>query len=154
MAKPSEREFLAWALLGDEDAISFAETIGQITQQWDDLFDEGVAPGDETVNELLWAALVRLPVEPFYQRWFNVLYPLLRQMIVDWLDANELQKGTDHDKLLAYVLRDSSAGLVTQCAGLVGGYAWMRQVGPAIRRYFMDEPIEEFKEEHRGESGQ
>lgn len=149
MHKQTEEEFLEEVLLGNRDAIEFIDLIGQITQDWDDLYDEGAEPGHEKVNELMWAALVQLPVNPFYQRHFATLYPLVRQMIVDWFDANRLQEyGDEHALHIAFVLRDSSAGLLTTCAGLVGGYDHMRRVGPVIRAFCMDEPFEEFKEEH------
>jgi len=67
--------------------------------------------------------------------------------ISDWFSSNELELGSDHDRNLAFVLRDRLASVVVQCACLVGGYAWMREVGPEIHRYFMDETLEEFNKE-------
>lgn len=144
----NERAFLTRVLLGNEEAVAFMESIGAICQVWDDLID---IPGASAprINAAFWEALIALPNNGFYQRHFDTLNPLMQSAIADWLAANELEKGSEHDKRLAYVLRDATASLAVHCARLVGGYGWMLEVNAEIRRYFMDEPIEQYLEEHK-----
>ncbi|BDQ35934.1 hypothetical protein SYK_02940 [Pseudodesulfovibrio nedwellii] len=141
-----QRERWLGILKGDLGAVQFVNDIGFISHVWDDLVD-GDSPTVDNVNKAFWLALVGLKENPFYQRHRAELVPLMRSYINCWLDSNIMERGNDHAKSVAFVLRDMVSDIVCQCAYLVGGYDWMRQVSPQIREVVFDEPLNNFLEE-------
>ncbi len=142
--------FLADVFLGDEDAISFIALVGKATQIWDDLADE---PEEVTTNEVkdaVWVSMCAIPQNRFYRHYYDQLAPLLEQAVLDWMTATDLEKtGEEHDLDIAFVIRDSLIALVSRCAWLIGGYEYAKRRNIEIRRFFHDETLEEYKNEHR-----
>lgn len=144
----TQREFLLDVLRSDWAAVDFVETVGRLSQVWDDVVDGDISEDQipETVNNMMHTALFVLPNNPFYRQNFVALNPMMQMIVNDWHDANALERGTRHDRTVAFVLRDRLASLVVQCASIVGGEAWARTVGPRIRRYFFDETLDQYLE--------
>ena len=140
-----QKELLNRVLLGNLPAIAFCETVFSISQTWDDIVDQDK---EYDVNGMMWEALITLPNNPFYQQYFDILNPLLQACIIDWMDSNELCKGTQEEKVAAYVLRDSLTNIIIHCARLVGGFDWMREISMEVRGTLYDEPIQKYLEEH------
>ncbi|MFW5489148.1 MAG: hypothetical protein ACNI3A_12165 [Desulfovibrio sp.] len=140
----TQLEQMTGFLRGDMQAVKFCDDLFALTQTWDDLVDGDREVTPETVNRAFWRALVELPQNPFYQRYMRELHPVLRGFFNDWFDANALEDGDVHERTLSFVLRDAIGGIVGQCAYLVGGYEWMRQVSPDIRRMIHDEHLEDY----------
>jgi hypothetical protein len=64
--------------------------------------------------------------------------------ITDWQVANELETGTEQDKRIAYIIRDSLNALIIHCAALIGGHVWAKVVGIEVRRQVHDENFEDY----------
>jgi hypothetical protein len=140
----TEPELLRHALKGNVEAVNLCLTLFSVSQTWDDLTDGDKEVAPEAINAAFWNCLVALPSNKFYQLHEKTLGPLVQAAIVDWLTANDLEKGSEHDRTISFVLRDQLTGLVVQCALLIGGYEWMRTVAPDVRRYFHDETLEKY----------
>ncbi len=147
MPRNNEYQFLCNALSGHIEAVEFCRTLFRISQVWDDLVDGDESLSTEDINKVFWECLVELPQNPFYQRHFFTLQPLLREYIIQWLDANTLEQGSDHDQNIAFALRDGIGGIISQCAYIIGGYERMRAVSPEIRKHIFEEPLENYKDE-------
>jgi hypothetical protein len=145
-----QAEFLSRVLRGNSTAVEFCLLLGQITQVWDDLVDgDNPALRKADIDAAFWNLFVALPRNEFYREHFDTLNPLLQAAIVDWWDANELQRDpSPQNKAVAYVLRDTLTTVVIHCARLVGGYDWMRQVSMDVRRFLYTEDLEHFIREH------
>jgi hypothetical protein len=139
-----QKEALGRFLRDDEAAVDFCMRFFFITQVWDDLVDKDRPVGERQVCRAFWEALCGIPWNPFYARHAQVLGPVMRAYIADWFAANELERGSVHERTVAFALRDAVAGLVTQCAYLVGGYEWMCRTAPEIRRLAHDEKLENY----------
>jgi len=139
-----QTDFLGQALRGNQDAVNFCLLLGSISQTWDDLVDEDKHVGGAEVNAAFWNALVALPTNAFYRQHEQLLSPLVQGAITDWMDSNTLALGTRHEKTLSFVLRDRLSSVVVQCALIVGGYNWMLEIGPEIRRRLQAETLEEY----------
>lgn len=136
-------------LKADQAAVDFIETVGGLSQVWDDVVD-GDIPSEaiaDVVNRMMHITLFVLPNNPFYRYNFATLNPMMQLIVNDWHDANALERGTRHDRTVAFVLRDRLASLVVQCAAIVGGATWARTVGPRIRRFFFDETLDQYLED-------
>jgi len=140
MLTKNEPEFLNHVLLDDQAAVAFCSVLFGISQTWDDLVDRDKPVSDGDINKMMWEALITLPGNSFYQTHYGELSVLMQSAIVDWMDSNELEHGSDHNKLVAYVLRDSVTTILIHCARIVGGYEWMREVSVEIRDAIYDEP--------------
>ncbi len=140
----NESEFLYQVLKGEQNAVNLCITLGSISQTWDDLVDGDNHVPAEAINNMMWNALVAIPSNPFYRAHEPQLAPIVQMAISDWLDSNVLSEGSPHDKTLAYVLRDRLSSVVVQCALIIGGHAWMQQVGPEVRRNLQRETLTEY----------
>jgi len=148
MPRKNEHDFLMKVLCGNASAVDFCEVLFRISQVLDDLYDgDKQVDREHLVDVLGWESLIRLPNNPFYIQYFHVLNPIMQAAIVDWMDANKLERGRDHEKNIAFVLRDSIGGIISHCALLVGGYAWMREWSPKIRQHIFEEPLKDYKRE-------
>lgn len=126
---------------GDVEAARFVDGLFFISQVWDDLVDRDREVDPEDVSRAFWLAMAELPANGFYARHRQELLPLVRMAMSDWLDATALERGTAHERTVAFTLRDNLAAVVTGCAYLKGGYEWMRKVSPEIRRMIHDETL-------------
>ena len=143
----SKKEELLYKWLGDEDAVIFILTIGQITETWDDLIDKDKEVTDEQINSLFMHMLIDLPVNPFFDRYKFQLLPVLIIGINAWMDANKLEKGSRNDKVFAYVLRDWILEITNMAVYLLKGQEYMQQCSIDIRNFFTKhEPLDMYLE--------
>lgn len=134
----NESEWLADVLKDCTPAVDLCLALGMVSQVWDDIVDEGTSPN---LNQAMFAALVEIPANPFYRAHFDQLHPLVSMACMDYLASVQLERGSPHDRTLAFVMRDSYAAIVTQCAALIGGAAYAIAQAVRIRRAVHDEPL-------------
>lgn len=139
-------ELFEWITRGDAAAAEFLEVVTQIAHAWDDIVDRDKPFDAEAVHRAFFSALVVLPRNTFYTTHFGLLNPVLISAINNWRVANELEAGEDEDSLrIAFISRSSYCDLVTQTAFILGGTLWVREVGPAIRRFVHQEGWESYQ---------
>jgi len=142
-----KRKIIHKALRGHKDAIALIESLAFIARAWDDLIDRDKIILDDRINRAFWTALVEIPQNPFYQQYLFQITPLIRDYINSWLDANDMEKTAgEHNKHVAFVLRDLIGNIIMQCAYLIGGYDWMRTVSPWVRSFQFDERLDKYME--------
>lgn len=146
MANISEQEFTFKACRGYKPAVDLCNQYFHVCQLWDDLIDKDAIRNDTDINNAFISALFEIPSNVFYQSNFNYLKGVMLSGVIDWLDANDLEKGTDHEKMIAYTLRDNFNNLVIHCAYLIGGKAWMHEIRKQLRLNVYDEPLEKYME--------
>jgi len=139
-----EKQLIVQALQGNQEAAAFCSMIFEASQVWDDLIDGDKPVDKEQINSVFWNLLVALPGNAFYRQHIDSITPIIMQSISDWHVANALEKGDNHDKSIAFVLRDSVSALLIHCATLIGGYQWGRNVAVDIRRAIHDETLDEY----------
>lgn len=145
MPRQDEHAFLCRVLPNSPAAVDFCETLFRISQTLDDLIDGDKPVTGDVVVSAFWQALIELPGNPFYRQYEPYLRPLMAGALQDWRDSVSLERsGSRHERTLAFVLRDQLTGVVVQCAYLIGGEGWMRQVGPAIRQHFHEDSLEDY----------
>ena len=148
MPRPNEAAFLHQVLQGNADAISFCDTLFQISQTLDDLIDGDKPVTHNATISAFWKAMVELPGNAFYRRHELYLRPLIAATLQDWRDSVLLERSeSEHFKTLAFVLRDQLTSVVVQCAYLVGGEPWMTQVSTQVRAHFHDEVLADYLNE-------
>ncbi|WP_162619425.1 hypothetical protein [Salinicola peritrichatus] len=154
-SRSPERQFLHQVLAGNEPAMRCCEILFSVSQTLDDIVDGDREVTAAAVIKSYWEAMIELPGNPFYRQHEPYLRPLLAQALQDWTDSVALERSQDrHALTLAFVLRDQLSGFVVQCAGLVAGYDWMRQIGPTIRQYFHDERLDDYLASLQPEDGE
>lgn len=125
-------EFPRW-FCGDEGACEFAATIWSVTQEWDDLIDEGTTPN---VNALLsWLAFGK-EYTPYFAAHAHILRPALLQLYLSWRAANVLERGSSLDREKAFMLRAGFYNVLHVMAWLAGGDDHAAAVGPEIYRAY------------------
>jgi hypothetical protein len=145
MPRPNEATFLHQVLQGNVDAVSYCNTLFQISQTLDDLIDGDKSVPQDAVISAFWKALIELPANPFYRRHEQYLRPLMAASLQDWRDSVVLERSdSEHFKTLAFVLRDQLTMVVIQCAYLAGGESWMTQVSAQIRAHFHEDTLNDY----------
>lgn len=135
------------AFKGDEQATSLLMALSQMTQIYDDLIDRDKPVSSDDIHRMMRICLVDVPRNPFYVAWRAELQPMIEQMVIDWRTANELEGGTDAERLVAYVLRDTLCAVVVRAAHIIGGWQWALEVSTRVRRYVHDEPPGDYVKE-------
>lgn len=145
MNAKEEHDFLVEVLQGNMAAVAFCENLFRISQIWDDLVDGDKPVPTAAKNEAFWRALISVNENPFYFKHAQELLPLVRSAIVDWMDANDLERQDDHGRDIAFTLRDAIGAIVIHCAYIIGGFPLMRKVSVDVRRRIHDESLGEYK---------
>ena len=140
----NDRQFLLHAFKGDEDATQLALDLAYVVSIWDDLIDRDreIAPAD--INTAFATAMVGMPRNPFFQRFANDLLPVMSVGVMNYLIANQYERGNREARAMAHVMRYSIADVVTHMACLIGGMAWAEQVGPELRRRSQRDTLDNF----------
>lgn len=146
MPRPIEAEFLYDVLKGDRAAVAFCQQLFMVSQVLDDLYD-GDDVSKEQIIKAFWVALIDLNFNPFFKQHRDELIPIMQAAFVDWIDASELETGTEHERNIAFVLRDSIGNIVSHCALLIGGFDWMRSTSMDVRRHIFEDRLEHYKQE-------
>jgi len=132
--------------VGDENAVRFIINFSEACELFDDLIDQDKPLEDGHVVRVLWTLLTELPLNPFFDTYKFQLVPIIVTGINAWLDANEFEKGDEHEQSLAFVLRDVYMELIAFVIYLTRGRDYMREVSLEIRRFFMhNETLEEYR---------
>lgn len=139
-----ERTFLNDVLLGNQDAVNFCISLGELTQTIDDVIDmdKPLTKGD--VIHAFLSALVTIPLNPFYRDNLAVFGSILTTVFADYQASVEMETYSHHDKTLAFVLRDNLISVAIMCAVIVGGVRYGMEKATAIRQYFHDETLEDY----------
>lgn len=151
-----DTEFLTDVLLGNQDAVRLVLGFAEVSQVWDDLVDEDGPVPPDVVNAAFHTALVRIPMNAFYRAHVEILSPVVNAVVLDWIASNALERGTEHERTIAWSIRDNLCSLVVTCAQLVGGYHHAVEVGPRIHSFGRDEPLRDYLEDkdvHRRKEG-
>jgi len=145
MPRSDEAQFLQQVLRGNQGAIQFCQQLFQVSQVLDDIIDGDKPLTGEQVISAFWKSLIEIPANPFYREHEPYLRPLMAMSLQDWRDSVVLERSdSEHNRTLAFVLRDQLTGLVTQCAYLVGGEQWMAAVGPKVREHFHEDSLGDY----------
>lgn len=130
----------------DPAAISFFLTVADASELFDDVVDNDKPIEAGHVERVAFSLLTALPLNPFFDRFKGQLCPIMHTGINAWLDATAMEKGSEHEKTHAYVLRDWYMELLMYVIYLTRGRDYMRSVSVEIRAFFMAETLEEYKE--------
>ena len=145
MPRENEEHFLHQTL-GNREAVLFVQLVFRISQFIDDVYDQDKPLTKSDMHRAFWEMMVELPSNTFYQRNFMTLQPLLQSMMLDWMDSCHLEQMGDHEKNVAFVLRDSVGAIVTHVAYLIGGYDMMNAVSLDVRQHIFEEFLEDYKD--------
>ncbi|MBX3659197.1 MAG: hypothetical protein KF740_12245 [Ramlibacter sp.] len=136
----SPEEAFSFVLKGHRDAIAFCFVLCGVLHLWDDLDDRDKPIAREDINQAMYAALVVLPRNAFYQANFAELNALVDSAIMNWHAANAFEReGSDEDKRISFIIRSAYCNVILTAARIVGGYEWARSVAPALRRFWHKE---------------
>ncbi len=147
MPRENESEFIHKVLKGNIHAVVFCQTIFRVSQVIDDLIDRDKDVDNRTIMNTFWTCIIELPNNPFYRKHFDFLNPLLQSYFNDWMDSYFLETTkSDHHQNIAFGLRASIGNILVQCAFLIGGYHWMREISIEVRDHIFEESLLEYKE--------
>lgn len=138
-------KYLEW-MQGDEDAARCISLLGQISQIADDFVDRDVERLSKDMTNMLLMALVELPENPFYKAYGHWLRPVMGSALIQWNASNDWAKGTDQQKVYAFVYRETLEILIPLMATLVGGREHGHKVALEVNSFYHGkETLEEWK---------
>lgn len=140
-----DQKLLQWT--GDQAAVWFIKQFGDVCEVFDDLVDKDKPVTDADLARTLFAVMTEIPLNPFFDKYKWQLVPIIVTGINAWLDANKLEKGSQNDKVFAYVLRDWYAELTAYIIYLCRGRDYLRSISMEVRDFFTHhETLEEYRE--------
>jgi hypothetical protein len=130
----------------DEWAIRFVLDYSDAVELWDDLIDGDKEIDKQHIMRVFVNMLTVLPFNPFFNQYKPVLMPLISAALNAWIDSTSLEKGSDNDKAIAYVLRDYMHEIFIYTIFLIRGHDYMRSVSLEVRNFFSShESLEEYR---------
>lgn len=150
-----DRGFISWACGGNADVMDLMDMLGFISGVWDDFVDKDPKATEDAINKAFWMALVGVPSNPFYRSHDTTLRPVIACGINAWMDATMLERKSEknrNDLAYAFGLRRVCDYVLVECARILGGYEWMRQVSSSLPQHFLEheDSFEEYLMEHGG----
>ena len=142
-----DAQLMVW--LGDASAVHYVQMVGEASEFFDDLVDKDKPISDGWIVSMMYKLLIDMHVNPFFSRYKNELVPIMSVAINAWLDANNLERGTDTQVSRAYVLRDLTIEILLHSIQLMRGRDHMRAVSLEVREFFLHESLDEYKESMR-----
>ena len=140
-----DKKLAEW--VGDPEALRFIVMFGDTCELFDDIIDRDKDITDAHAVRVLFAVLTELPFNRFFEAYKHQLVPIIITGINAWLDANELEKGSEHEQVFAYVLRDWYVELISFIIYVLRGPEYLRAVSMEIRHFFTHhETLEEYRE--------
>lgn len=133
----------AW--VQDPAAVSFFLTVADASELFDDVVDNDKPIEAGHVERVAFNLLAVLPLNPFFDRFKGQLCPIMHTGINAWLDATAMEKDYDLQER-SYVLRDWNLELLMHVVYLTRGRDYMRSVSVDIRKFFLHETLEEYRE--------
>jgi hypothetical protein len=108
--------------VADSSALDFICLLFEISDVWDDLIDKDKNVDNKSINDAFRKCLINLPVNSFYIRNFNILYPLVISTITSWETANVLHGKKDEGNIAqAYTLRKLLINVVVESVRIISG---------------------------------
>lgn len=109
------------ALLGDDSAVEFGVLLFQISQLFDDIYDDGIL-GRKECLDLIFKTMVELPQNNFYNSFKYKLQPLVESMFLQWMSANAIEEFEGERQLeKSYMLRAFLFQIYQFCGMLLKG---------------------------------
>lgn len=133
-------------MLGNEEAMRVCVQTSHIAEVWDDLHDGDREPTEREIAHAFESAMIHLQTNPFYMANHAMLVGLIVLVTNAWHDANEMAESPrEVERMMAFQIRNMGIEIAIMCAFLVGGYDHMRAVSLQIRRYFIHETYQEWR---------
>lgn len=141
-----DRKFAEWF---GADGAACLVLLSTVSETWDDLIDKDVQVSSEDVTHAFTIALIKLELNPFWQKHKTTLFPGVIMSVNAWLDANDLMLSrSTHYRMQAFYLRNLFAEMAQIVAFCHGGFEHMREVSLAIRTFLNHETFEQWETEH------
>lgn len=131
----------------NEDAVQVVLSWADCCELIDDIVDGDKEIPQEHAVRVLMDLWTELPLNPFWRSYGAALSPVLFSGIIDWLVANEYEKGGLEDKIKAFTLRDNYMNVIGPILNITRGPDVARALAVEIHRFFTrTETLEEYLE--------
>lgn len=134
---------------GNRDALNMTKVMAEISQVWDDLIDKDKPVTDEQINWAFTAALVYLPMNPFYQRIQQAVMPMWITAITEFKMATKFERDKDeHGLEIAHGMRFAAAQIIAYAVILCVGERKAEEYLPELWKLIMSERFDDYRKEH------
>ena len=133
---PHTLKRLAYFLKDDKHALLYCLDLLWIAHLWDDLLDRDKEVTGEDINQAFIKSLSGIPNNPFYKQCQPALLPMMYNTLVQWLESNELKKGSENDRVTAFTIMHSIVEIIHFCILIKGGVEWAREVATEFWQLF------------------
>ena len=108
----------------------------RMSRTLDDIFDADHEVTREELLEVFEYMFVKMPTNPFFNEYKDVLTSQHVSMYNAWMAANKRENGDETDQIYAHVWRDTHHEVIPIVALLTQGYRAMEKVSELIRTTF------------------
>jgi hypothetical protein len=121
---------------GNRSAVEFVVAISTLAELWDDLTDKDKELSPQEIQSAMWAAMVTLPTNEFFNANKTFLMPLIIQAMNAYEDSVELERGTTNDRAYALTLRIIALQISSMVVWLLRGREAARACSVEMWKYF------------------
>ena len=145
----SQRELLEYVFKNDPAPIACIESLFEISQILDDLWDKDKPLKDTAAANMVMIALVDIPSNPFFQAYQQIISLFIKTSILRWIEANDIE-ATKENLNVSHITRSSTTTLLIDLVYLHGGNEWGRECALKINQWVFNdnESLEEYTREH------
>ena len=120
----------------DGFALEYLWMWARMSRTLDDIFDDDQVVTREELLEVFEYMFVKMPTNPFFNEYKDVLTSQHVSMYNAWMAANAWEQGDEVDQIYAHVWRDAHHEVVPIVALLTQGYEKMKEISDLIRKTF------------------
>jgi hypothetical protein len=133
--KARDAKLLEW-FGGNQSAVEFVLALSTMAELWDDLTDKDKELSPQDIQSAMWAALVTLPNNEFFNTHKNWFMPLIVQAMNSYEDSVELEQGSTNDRAYALTLRIIALQISSMVVLLLRGREAARACSVEMWKYF------------------
>jgi len=129
------KQLLEW--VQNPDAVRFFLDLSHFVEVFDDFVDADKPVSKDDAARAVMAALYTIPANPFFVAHRAALLPYMFSSTLAWLDSNDLCKGDQTEKALAYTLKGMGVDVLLAVIAITRGIDYARSVSVNVRKTFM-----------------
>ena len=137
---------------GDLYAAQLMQDLSYISHLWDDLIDKNNVRSDDEINSAFERALINVPSNPFFQKHFSALIPLMYTGIIGYMTANRMEQTKDaHSVEIAHGLRYAIGNVAAYAVSITNARPAAIDILSTAWKEWLPERFDAYRNEHAGE---
>lgn len=125
---PGSKELIMLAANGNNQALEYLLEMDAVERVLDDLIDKDFEVSNHNLLRVFRWMMIECYANVFYMKNLYTLATCHALVMSAWEQSNDMEHGTDTEKVYFHVLKEGFIQIISAVALLTGGYSHMREV--------------------------